>query len=162
MVHVLLVNSRGAAVAIVAASRMDEIEITDENDEQVVSFLRDRIFEFNIAATGFDDGRSLTAVIMDDAGEIIAGLAGFTWGGYAKVEWLWVAPDYRGQGLGHRLLAAAECEAAARGCLVVRVDTHTFQAPAFYARLGYEVIGQVAGAPLGHGEVFFSKAIGGS
>ena len=141
---------------------MDEIEITDQHDESFVSFLQDRIIEFNIAATGFDDGRSLTGVIKDEAGEIIAGLDGFTWGGYAKVEWLWVAPDYRGQGLGHRLLAAAEREAAARECLVVRVDTHTFQAPAFYARLGYEVVGQVAGTPLGHGQVFLSKALGAS
>ena len=141
---------------------MDEIEITDEHDDSLVSFLRERIIEFNIAATGFNDGRSLTGVIKDEAGEIIAGLDGFTWGGYAKIEWLWVAPEYRGQGLGHRLLAAAEHEAAARHCRIVRVDTHTFQAPAFYARLGYQVAGQVAGAPLGHGEVFLSKTLGGS
>jgi GNAT superfamily N-acetyltransferase len=141
---------------------VDEIEITAVDDESVVSFLRDRIIEFNIAVTGFEDGRSLTGVIKDEAGEIIAGLDGFTWGGYAKVEWLWVAPDYRGQGLGHRLLAAAEREALARGCHIVRVDTHTFQAPAFYARLGYKVVGQVVGTPLGHGEVFFSKALDGS
>jgi ribosomal protein S18 acetylase RimI-like enzyme len=141
---------------------MDEIEITDQHDDSLVAFLRERIIEFNIAATGFNDGRSLTGVIKDEAGEIIAGLDGFTWGGYAKVEWLWVAPEYRGQGLGHRLLAAAEREAAARDCQIVRVDTHTFQAPAFYARLGYQVAGQVAGAPLGHGEVFLSKTLGGS
>jgi len=141
---------------------VDEIKITDQNDESVVSFLRDRIIEFNIAATGFDDGRSLTGLIRDEAGEIIAGLDGFTWGGYAKIEWLWVSEAHRRGGLGRRLMDSAEREAAARGCHIVVLDTHTFQAPGFYERLGYEVIGQVAGTPFGHGQVFFSKALDGS
>ncbi|MGD9704334.1 MAG: GNAT family N-acetyltransferase [Acidimicrobiia bacterium] len=138
---------------------MDDVEITDQHDDEVVAFLRDRIIAFNAATTGFDDGRSLTGLVKDEAGEIVAGLDGFTWGGYAKVEWLWVSEEHRGEGLGRRLMEAAEREAASRGCHLVRVDTHTFQAPGFYEKLGYSVIGHAPGAPLGHAEVFFSKAV---
>jgi ribosomal protein S18 acetylase RimI-like enzyme len=41
----------------------------------------------------------------------------------------------------------------------MRVDTHTFQAPAFYERLGFERIGFAADTPMGHGEVFLLKRL---
>ena len=80
--------------------------------------------------------------LRDSDGQLIAGLGGFTWGGYAKDEWLWVRDDHR-----------------RRGCGVVRVDTHTFQALGFYEQLGYKRIGFAAGTPTGHGEVFFLKQL---
>jgi predicted N-acetyltransferase YhbS len=71
-----------------------------------------------------------------------------------------VRDDHRHAQLGTRLVVAAEEEAAARGCELMRVNTHTFQAPDFYARLGYQQFGAVAGTPRGHGEVFLVKRIG--
>ena len=90
---------------------------------------------------------------------MIAGLDGFSWGGYVKIEWLWVHDEHRHRGLGTELVRAAEAEAARRGCDVVRVDSHTFQAPGFYEKLGYERIGFAADTPAGHGEVFFLKRL---
>jgi GNAT superfamily N-acetyltransferase len=92
-------------------------------------------------------------------GRLVAGIDGFTWGGYAMIEWLWVHDDLRGSGLGQRLMEAAEQEAGRRGCVVVRVNTHTFQAPGFYARLGYVRIGFAEGTPRDHGEVFLEKRL---
>ena len=136
-----------------------ELIVTDVNDEAAVAELRERIIAFNIAVTGYDDGRSLSCFLRHDDGEMYAGLDGFTWGGYAMIEWLWVAEPARGSGLGRRLVLAAEREAAARGCAVVRVNTHTFQAPDFYRTLGYSEIGTAQDAPVGHGEVFFAKRL---
>jgi ribosomal protein S18 acetylase RimI-like enzyme len=70
-----------------------------------------------------------------------------------------VRDDHRGHGLGTQLVGAAETEAAQRGCGVVRVDSHTFQAPGFYDKLGYERIGFAPDTPTGHGEVFFLKRL---
>jgi ribosomal protein S18 acetylase RimI-like enzyme len=42
---------------------------------------------------------------------------------------------------------------------VMRVDSHTFQAPGFYEKLGYERVGFAADTPFGHGEVFFLKRL---
>ena len=136
-----------------------ELTITDVHDEAAVAELRERIIAFNIAVTGYDDGRSLSCFLRHENGELYAGLDGFTWGGYAMIEWLWVAEGERGSGLGRRLVLAAEREAAARGCSVVRVNTHTFQAPDFYRTLGYSEIGTAQDAPVGYAEVFFAKRL---
>ena len=121
--------------------------------------LKDAIDEFNYDTTGFRDGRYLAAFVRDDDGAMIAGLSGFTWGGYAKVEYLWIAAPYRRAGLGRRLLTAAEAEARSRGCALIILDTHDFQAPGFYAKLGYEPCGRVDGIPRGFGQTWFRKSL---
>ena len=138
---------------------VSDLPITDVHDEAAVAELRDRVIAYNIAVTGYDNGRSLSCYLRHDNGELIAGLDGFTWGGYAMIEWLWVTESARGNGLGRRLVQSAEREAAARGCAVMRVNTHSFQAPDFYRKLGYEEVGFAAGAPSGHGEFFFAKGL---
>jgi len=138
---------------------MFDVQMTDEVDEAGVEELRKAVSAFNVAATGYSDGASLVCFLRDQAGQLIAGLDGFTWGGYAMIEWLWVHVDYRHDGLGTQLVEAAEHEAARRGCVVARVNTHTFQAPGFYAGLGYSQIGLGEDTPVGHGEVFLQKRL---
>ena len=72
---------------------------------------------------------------------------------------LWIREDRRRQGLGARLLAAAESEARRRGCREMHLDTHTYQAPGFYRRLGYEEVGELPGWPNGARRVFFRKLL---
>jgi GNAT superfamily N-acetyltransferase len=138
---------------------MFDVEMTDEVDEAGVDDLRNAVIAFNVAATGYSDGSSLGCLLRDQDGQLIAGLDGFTWGGYAMIEWLWVHSKYRHDGLGTRLVKAAEHEAVRRGCVVVRVNTHTFQAPGFYAGLGYSQIGLTQDTPVGHGEIFLQKRL---
>jgi GNAT superfamily N-acetyltransferase len=135
------------------------IVFEEEPSRADVAALKDAIDAFNYDATGFRDGRWLTAFLRDDAGRMIAGVSGFTWGGYAKVEYLWIAEPHRRSGLGTRLLAAAEAEARARGCALIVLDTHDFQAPGFYAKLGYERCGRVEGTPRGSGQTWFRKSL---
>jgi ribosomal protein S18 acetylase RimI-like enzyme len=149
--------TRSARNAIITAMTMPHM--TDIHDEVAVAELREQVIAFNIAVTGYEDGRSLGCFVRNGDGKLVAGLDGFTWGGYAMIEWLWVAEPGRRQGLGRQLMVAAEEEAVARGCAVVRVNTHTFQAPGFYRKLGYEEVGFASNAPAHHGEVFFSKRV---
>src|ERR1700722_1633439 len=104
-----------------------KIEISGEASREDEIALRDALLEFNFEATGYRDGRSLSCFLYED--QLVAGIDGFTWGGYARIEFLWVAETYRGEGLGSRLLAAAENEARARDVLDVILYLHFLQTP---------------------------------
>ena len=126
---------------------MQSIQIEVEPALKDVRFLEDRLYDDSVEQTGSDDGKWLSIFVRDDAGVIVAGLHGWTWCGACRVQSLWVRQDLRRQGYGQRLLAAAEQEARARGCDRLFLDTASFQAPLFYKKLGYEVIGVVEGFP---------------
>ena len=125
-------------------------------------YLSERIYEFNVAATGIDDGRELVILSRDDDGVIVAGLYGWTWGGVCEIATLWVHESRRGRGVGTSLLRAAESEARARGVRSVELSTHSFQAPDFYARFGYTETGRRADYPAGHYQVLLSKSLDGA
>ncbi|MET0153496.1 MAG: GNAT family N-acetyltransferase [Candidatus Binatia bacterium] len=137
------------------------VQATDRPDRVDVQFLDDRLYEFNASRSGIDDGR-LLAVFARERGRIVAGLYGWTWGGCCHVKLLWVEERRRGGGLGTRLMAMAEREARARGATQMLLETHSFQAPAFYRRLGFRVAGEFAGYPLGHRQLFLSKRLTGA
>jgi ribosomal protein S18 acetylase RimI-like enzyme len=134
----------------------DPITVSD-HDDGLAAALSDRINEFNVEATGFDDGRWLHVAQRGRDGSLEAGLSGWTWGGCGYIEFLWVRADLRGTGLGSRLLDAAEAEARARGCAQMVVSSHSFQAPDFYRRAGYVEYGRIEGYPRGHAEIHLVK-----
>src|SRR4051812_552670 len=139
---------------------MDRIEISDTAADADSAELRDKIHQFNFDTTGYRDGKSLSCFLRDGSGMLYAGIDGFTWGGYARVDYLWVDESRRRQGLGSSLLMAAEAEAARRGCATIVLDTHSFQAPEFYRRLRYAQVGETLDTPVGHTQVLFQKRIG--
>jgi ribosomal protein S18 acetylase RimI-like enzyme len=136
-----------------------EIHISDTASVEDSAALVDALHAYNFDATGYRDGRALSCFLRDADQRLVAGLDGFTWGGYAKVDFLWVSETWRGSGLGTRLLAAAEAEAKARGCRTIVLDSHEFQAPDLYRRLGYEEVGVSVDTPIGFRQFFFQKVL---
>ncbi|GAA2450660.1 GNAT family N-acetyltransferase [Streptomyces lavendulocolor] len=131
-------------------------------DKELSARLDKELTAFNRAATGACDEAELSVRATDDAtGEITGGLTGWTWGGLAGVSMVWVRDDRRGTGLGTELMRAAEEEARRRGCDHVIVSSFSFQAPAFYRRLGYVETGRSEGIPGGNVDVHFYKPLGG-
>lgn len=121
--------------------------------------LSDELDKVNAAATvGVAPSRELTVQILDDSGELAAGMSGWTWGVAAGIGMTWVREDARGEGLGARLLTDFEDEARARGCTHVFVTSFTFQAPGFYERHGYREIFRWVGVPTSDtADVHFRK-----
>jgi len=140
----------------------EPLRIEDEPSPRDVAALNDALYRHNAAITGHDDGRWMAIFVRDHTRQIVAGLHGWTWGGTCFVQTLWIREDLRSQGLGARLLAAAEAEAIRRGCREVHLDTHSYQAPGFYRHLGYEQIGELPGWPAGADttRIFFRKKLG--
>src|SRR4051794_16868005 len=135
------------------------IEIVDGARDDDVGELRGGGGGYKIERNRHDDGRSLSCFLRDADGQLRAGIDGFTWGGYAKVEYLWVDEGVRGRGLGWRLMAAAIEQASMRGCDVMVVDTHTFQAPGFYEKLGFTEVGRTEGTPRGWGQAYYARPL---
>jgi ribosomal protein S18 acetylase RimI-like enzyme len=121
--------------------------------------LEDRLNAFNVESTGFRDARDLSCLLRDAEGTLVAGIDGFSWGGYAYVEVLWVSEPLRGEGIGRRLLEAAEAEARKRGCTSIVLASHEFQAPGFYTKLGYHTVGTTEDTPIGYREFHFQKRL---
>src|SRR3954467_569435 len=133
----------------------------DAECQELGEFLADRIYKFNAKATGYFDGMLLAGCIRSATDEIIAGFNGHTWGGCCELSHVWVHERYRGQGLGTLLLRSAEAEAVARGCVRVVLATHSFQAPGFYERMGFERMYAIEGCPKGHADIIYVKVLQG-
>jgi ribosomal protein S18 acetylase RimI-like enzyme len=137
-----------------------QLTVVDSIDraDAVSAFLEARLYDFNAGATGRADGMGLCFTV-EDGGRIVAGAAGFSWAGFAQVRELWVDEAYRRQGLGTELMAAAEREAARRGCIQLQVTTYSFQAPDFYRRLGFVEVARVPGHQDGYDSIYLVKQL---
>ncbi len=138
---------------------LDDLQIETEPAPADVQFLDDQINAFNVTQTGIGDGRLLACFVRDEARQVAAGIYGWTWGGCCEIRYLWVKQELRGQGYGRRLLLAAEEEARARGCIQLILDTHSFQAPRFYQKLGYEVFGVAEDYPAHEQKLYLKKRL---
>jgi ribosomal protein S18 acetylase RimI-like enzyme len=137
---------------------LNQIAVIDDPSRDDMNWLDDQLYAFNAARTGINDGRYL-ALLVRDGGQIVAGLYGWTWGDTCEVRTLWVHERWRARGIGSRLLQAAEAEARARGAVQIVLDTHSFQAPDFYRRFGFERVGEVEGYPRGYSKIFMRKRL---
>jgi len=136
-----------------------EVAISAVADPRDADELRDAVHEYNAETTGYRDGKALSCFLRDGDGRLVAGIDGFTWGGYARVEYLWVEESLRNHGLGQRLVHAAEEEARRRGCTTIVLDTHDFQAPWLYTRLGYKLAGTTHDTPRGYRQYLYEKRL---
>jgi GNAT superfamily N-acetyltransferase len=121
--------------------------------------LSDEVNAFNVRVAGELGFAEFLFSETDSAGELAGGAYGWVWGGTCWLESLWVREDIRHHGLGSRLLAAVEAEARRRRCSQIALDTHTFQAPDFYAAHGFEEVGRVPGYPAGHAQLTMLKRL---
>ncbi len=76
-----------------------------------------------------------------------------------EVDQIWVDETVRGEGLGRRIMEAAEAEAILRGCTRVMLDTFSFQAPEFYEKLGYVTFGVIEDYIPGERQYFLEKRL---
>ena len=136
-------------------------DVLSDAERVVAQRLLDEIAEFNVDTTGIAEFHEVLKVEHDSDGELLGGVYGWSWGGTCWIEALWVREDMRRRGVGSRLLNAAEAEARRHGCKQLALDTHTFQAPSFYRRHGFGVVGELTEYPRGHSKLLLRKQLPG-
>ena len=133
------------------------IEIDDEPSPEDLHIVERGLAEHGESRSEPRNARPLVIFLRDRAGRVVGGVRAVTVWGWLEVKWLWIAEPHRGQGHGRRLMAAAEREAITRGCRHAWLDTFAFQAPEFYAHLGYDVFATLEDFPRGHTRYFLRK-----
>lgn len=140
-------------------------ELPVEQVEIINSFLRNHNQKANPELWAkFDDPsndpKPLQIVSRNDTNELVGGLFATTSMAWLKVEIMAVRDDHRRQGLGALMLNAAEVEARRRGCRYGFLDTMDYQAPEFYRKCGYDVVGSIADWDShNHTKFYFTKEL---
>ena len=128
-------------------------------NENEIRYIRESLCRFNEEIVGKDGHEPINIVEYDGNGSVIGGILGGTYWGWMYIDILWVQEDHRKKGIGSKLLCEAEKEALRRGCHHVHLDTMSWQAPDFYKKHGYEVIGILPDVPQGNQKYLLIKAL---
>ena len=128
-------------------------QVSDADEAAVISGLR----AFNVERLGPSNEQPVKLVARAADESVVGGLLGHTKWRWMYVSKLWVSESVRGQGVGSKLMVAAERLARTRGCTDVSLDTFEFQARPFYERLGYKIFGTLEGFPPGYRQFYLTK-----
>ena len=122
---------------------------TDAPPEDKLLAVDTGLEQHNYAVAPLTEVSQLAAFATDEAGTVVGGAVGRTWGKCCELLQIWVAAELRSHGVGSRLLQEFEAHARTRGCSTFYLTTLSYQAPEFYRRHGYAVLAQIAGYPNG-------------
>lgn len=136
-----------------------ELVYDEEPEASAWGIIGRGVGDYNREKGGDDNFQRLCYTVRSEDGEIAGGVLCELYWGWLYVDLLWVEEGLRGQGYGRRLMLQAEEEARRRGARNVYLDTFTFQAPAFYEKLGYTLFGELPNFPRGHTRRFYTKEL---
>lgn len=136
------------------------MSVTDTPDAQAEMVIEGGLHAFNRMQAGYVDSRPLAVLVRDAAtSEVVGGLLGKTTLGLLFIDLVFLPDATRGKGVGSEIMRLAEEEAKRRGCATAVLFTIWFQAPEFYARLGYQEVGRIEVPLPGHTRICMSKSL---
>lgn len=125
------------------------LQITNENNNELKNYVRDKMFEYNMKHFPDDlKGRyqEIHIFLQDEDGLVCGGILGETCWNWLEIQYLFVKPKYRGYGYGSKLMQEVEKIAREKHCDFMKTDTLSFQALDFYKKEGFEVYGMIENA----------------
>ncbi|MGL4232546.1 MAG: GNAT family N-acetyltransferase [Casimicrobium sp.] len=131
----------------------------DELPNDAARVVDNGIGDFNDAAAALHEVRPLGVFARDASNAVVGGAVGRTWGRACELQQLWVSDSYRDNDIGTTLMKHFESRALTRGCEAFYLETYSFQAPAFYKKLGYRVAYALDAYPHGIERYLMRKQI---
>lgn len=133
----------------------NEFRIIESPSAAVLGELSKRLSEAG-QALGPDEFETF---LFADGDPLLAGCAGEIAFRSAHVSQLWVSDELRGQGVGSRLLHAAEAHARRKACDRIHLETRSEGARRLYERLGFRVFGTLENYAGDQALYYLEKAI---
>ena len=135
------------------------IRITNDGNEQDEKDIFEMLKDYNLKNREQSENVPIGVFYEDENGQKLAGLTGETFGLWLCIHYLFVSESLRTQGIGSKLLKAAEEEAQKRGCKYAFVDTFSFQAPQFYLKHGYKEVFTLENYPYTGKRHYYTKEL---
>ncbi|MFJ6414651.1 GNAT family N-acetyltransferase [Terribacillus saccharophilus] len=138
------------------------MKIRQESNEEAREYIREKVIAYNMEQLPEERGakkESTAFTVRDDTGNIIGGITCTLFWQHLHIDFLWVEESKRKAGFGERLLAEAENYARQNNARLIKLDSFSFQAPAFYQKHGYTVFGKVEDHPAGHTQYYLVKKL---
>ncbi|MBV8739322.1 MAG: GNAT family N-acetyltransferase [Alphaproteobacteria bacterium] len=137
--------------------------VTDAPAADAEAVIRDGLSDYNFSKAGYRDYRPLAILVSDpETGAVVGGLLGGTSFGLLRIDRFFLPESLRKQGLGSKIIKAAEEEGRRRGCSRALLTTLSFQAPGFYKRQGWEVLAELEGQPPAPSRFLMTKLLAGT
>jgi ribosomal protein S18 acetylase RimI-like enzyme len=101
------------------------------------------LFQFEENRLGSPEHAHFAILLRDETGQVQGGIDGHIMWKRLFIKTAWVAAPLRGQGIGTKLMLAAEREARARHCRCLWLTALGDHACHFYERLDYKKFGEL-------------------
>lgn len=131
----------------------------DKMNREDWDYISSHLAQFNVnQSEGLSrkPGTQISLTLKED-GKIIGGINCKAIYMSLIIDHLWIAEERRGEGHGTRLVLEAENRAHEEGCISSQTSTYSFQAPEFYQKMGYSIIGVFEGYPNGIKKFYLGK-----
>lgn len=139
------------------------MKIYQQWNQEDSDYIRKKVIEHNLSKLPDDvkhPVKNISFILRDEEDEILGGITGTIFWYHLHIDFLWVDESLRGKGYGSQLLEYIEDIAQKNKCNLIQLDTFSFQAPHFYQKYGYEIIGLIEEHPTkDHKQYYLSKRL---
>lgn len=133
--------------------------LVDHNpNDVVIASLREGIVGFNSKFL-HEKASQFIITAKNNKNDIVGGATIWEHSDALYIDILWVEENYRGKGVGSRLINAIVEQAKLKNIKKLFVDTYDFQASGFYIKHGFFIIGRLDNYLLGHDRIYLRMDI---
>lgn len=123
-------------------------------------FLENKIIQHNKTKVSISTNNRYSERVCyayEENSKYTAGVSLECYWGIMHINYLWVDESMRGKKFGKDLLHFAENLAIDKDCIVIYLETFSFQAPEFYRKYGFETFGKLDNIPEENSTLYFMK-----